>query len=209
MKKSISIAAFIALSTLATAALSSAQAAEVRVANLASNAHKVDLWVGDKQVASSVGSDAASSFVDVGSGLQKVMVTEAGTVYPIGVVDLNLDSSSQYTLVLVGDILLQTRLTPFQTQKVTPQSGQVALRVFNLANTQPSLEVSQVGNLTEGSAMAMAVTASSSTLDVSFAGSSVDLTSTTPTLSTNTDVFVIDEGYIGNSPNLQTVTITE
>ncbi len=206
MKKFISLAALMALTTLT---LSSAQAAEVRVANLASNAHKVDLWVGDKQIASNVGSNAASSFVDVGSGTQKVLVTEAGTVYPIQILDLNLDSSSQYTLVLDGDTQLQTRLTSFQTQKVTPLSGQVALRVFNLANTAPSLDVSEVGNLTEGSAVAMPVAASSSTLDVSFAGSSVDLTSVTPVLDTNTDVFVVDEGYIGNSPNLQTVTITQ
>jgi len=206
MKKLISMVATLAFST---ALLSSAQAAEVRVANLTSNAHKVDLWVGDKQIASSIGSAAASSFVDVDSGIQKVMVMEAGTVYPIGVLDLVLDSSSQYTVVLDGDTQLQTRLTSFQTQKVTPQSGQVALRVFNLANTAPALEVSEVGNLTGGSGMAMAVAASSSTLDVSFVGSSVDLTSTTPTLDTNTDVFVVDRGYIGNSPNLQTVTIAE
>jgi len=204
MKKLISIVATLALST---ALLSSAQAAEVRVANIASNAHSVDLWVGDKQIASSVGSAAASSFVDVGSGVQKVM--EAGTVYPIGVLDLNLDGSSQYTLVFGGDTQLQTRLTSFQTQKVTPQSGKVALRVFNLASTEPSLEVSEVGTLTEGSAAAMAVAASSSTMDVSTVNTGVDLASFTPVLATNTDVFVVDQGYIGNSPNVKTVTIAE
>jgi|GEM_PF-1962364 len=206
MKKLISIVATLALST---ALLSSAQAAEVRVANIASNAHSVDLWVGDKQIASSVGSAAASSFVDVGSGVQKVMVMEAGTVYPIGVLDLNLDGSSQYTLVFGGDTQLQTRLTSFQTQKVTPQSGKVALRVFNLASTEPSLEVSEVGTLTEGSAAAMAVAASSSTMDVSTVNTGVDLASFTPVLATNTDVFVVDQGYIGNSPNVKTVTIAE
>ena len=206
MKKLISIVATLALST---ALLSSAQAAEVRVANIASNVHSVDLWVGDKKIASGIGSAAASSFVDVGSGTQKVMVMEAGTVYPIGVLDLNLDSSSQYTLVLGGDTQLQTRLTSFQTQKVTPQSGQVALRVFNLASTAPSLEVSEVGTLNEGSAAAMAVAASSSTMDVSTVNTGVDLTSFTPVLATNTDVFVVDQGYIGNSPDLQTVTIAE